>query len=65
LGMPHTDLATLKDVRRMLEEAQERLKSVGDERHPNELEVHLRTIIDRVDADIKALQNIIGPHESG
>jgi hypothetical protein len=64
LGMPHTDLATLKDVRRMLEEAQERLKSVGDERHPNELEVHLRTIIDRVDADIKALQNIIGPHES-
>jgi hypothetical protein len=64
LGMPHTDLATLKDVRRMLEEAQERLKSVGDERHPNELEIHLRTIIDRVDADIKALQNIIGPYES-
>jgi hypothetical protein len=64
LGMPHTDLAILKDVRRKLEEAQERLKSLGDEKHPNELEVHLQTVIDRVNADIEALQNIVGPHES-
>jgi hypothetical protein len=63
LGMPHTDLAILKDVRRNLEEAQERLKSLGDERHPNELEVHLRSVIDRVNADIEALQSIIEPHE--
>jgi hypothetical protein len=62
--MPHTDLAILKDVRRKLEEANERLKSLGDERHPNELEVHLQTVIDRVNADIEALQNIVGPHES-
>jgi hypothetical protein len=65
LGMPHTDLAILKDVRRKLEEAQERLKSLGDEKHPNELEVHLQTVIDRVHADIEALQNIVGPHEFG
>jgi hypothetical protein len=64
LGMPHTDLAILKDVRRKLEEAQERLKSLGDEKHPNELEVHLQAAIDRVNADIEALQNIVGPHES-
>ena len=64
MGMPHTDLAILKDVRRKLEEAQERLKSLGDERHPNELEVHLRNVIDRVNADIEALQTIVGPHES-
>ena len=64
MGMPHTDLAILQDVRRKLEEAQERLKSLGDERHPNELEVHLRTVIDRVNADIEALQTIVGPHES-
>ncbi len=64
MGVPHTDLAILKDVRRKLEEAQERLKSLGDEKHPNELEVHLRTVIDRVNADIEALQNIVGPHES-
>jgi len=64
LGMPHTDLAILQDVRRKLEEAQERLKSLGDERHPNELEVHLRTVIDRVNADIEALKTIVGPHES-
>ena len=64
MGMPHTDLAILKDVRRKLEEAQERLKYLGDERHPNELEVHLQTVIDRVNADIEALQNIVGPHES-
>jgi hypothetical protein len=64
LGMPHTDLAILKDVRRKLEEAQERLKSLGDEKHPNELEVHLQTAIDRVNADIEALQNIVGSHES-
>ncbi len=64
MGMPHTDLAILKDVRRKLEEAQERLKSLGDEKHPNELEVHLQTVIDRVNADIEALQNIVGPHES-
>jgi hypothetical protein len=64
LGMPHTDLATLKEVRRKLEEAQERLKSLGDERHPNELEAHLQGIIERVNADIKALQDIVGPHES-
>ncbi len=64
MGMPHTDLAILKDVRRKLEEAQERLKSLGDEEHPNELEVHLQTVIDRVNADIEALQNIVGPHES-
>ncbi len=63
MGMPHTDLAILKDVRRKLEEAQERLKSLGDERHPNELEVHLRTVIDRVNADIEALQTVIGPRE--
>ncbi len=64
MGMPHTDLAILKDVRRKLKEAQERLMSLGDEKHPNELEVHLRTVIDRVNADIEALQNIVGPHES-
>ena len=64
MGMPHTDLAILKEVRRKLEEAQERLKSLGDERHPNELEVHLRSVIDRVNADIEALQTIVGPHES-
>ena len=64
MGMPHTDLAILKDVRRKLEEAQERLKSLGDEKHPNELEVHLRAVIDRVNADIEALQNIVGPHET-
>ena len=64
MGMPHTDLAILKDVRRKLEEAQERLKSLGDERHPNELEVHLRSVIDLVNADIEALQTIIGRHES-
>ena len=64
MGMPHTDLAILKDVRRKLEEAQERLKSLGDERHPNELETHLRSVIDRVNADIEALQTIVGPHES-
>ena len=63
MGMPHTDLAILQDVRRNLEEAQERLKSLGDERHPNELEVHLRSVIDRVNADIEALQSIIEPHE--
>ena len=63
MGMPHTDLAILQDVRRKLEEAQERLKSLGDERHPNELEVHLRTVIDRVNADIEALQTMIGRHE--
>jgi len=63
LGMPHTDLAIRKDVRRKLEEAQERLKSLGDERHPNELEVHLRTVIDCVNADIEALQAIIESHE--
>ena len=63
MSMPHTDLAILKDVRRKLEEAQGRLKSLGDERHPNELEVHLRTVIDRVNADIEALQSIIEPHE--
>ena len=63
MGMPHTDLATLEAVRRKLEEAQERLKSLGHESHPNELEVHLQTIIDRVNADIEALQNIVGPHE--
>jgi hypothetical protein len=62
--MPHTDLAILKDIRRKLEEAKERLKSLGDERHPNELEVHLQTVIDRVNADMEALQNIVGPHES-
>ncbi len=64
MGMPHTDLAILKDVRRKLEEAQERLKSLGDEKHPNELEVHLQTVIDRVNADIEALQTIVEPHES-
>jgi hypothetical protein len=64
LGMPHTDLATLEAVRRKLEEAQERLKSLGDESHPNELEVHLRTIIDRTNADIEALQDIVGPRDS-
>lgn len=63
MGMPHTDLAILQDVRRKLEEAQERLKSLGDERHPNELEVHLRSVIDRVNADIEALQTMIGRHE--
>ena len=63
MGMPHTDLAILKDVRRKLEEAQERLKSLGDQRHLNELEVHLRSVIDRVNADIEALQSIIGSHE--
>ena len=63
MGMPLTDLAILKDVRRKLEEAQERLKSLGDERHPNELEVHLRSVIDLVNADIEALQTIIGRHE--
>jgi hypothetical protein len=63
VGMPHTDLAILQDVRRKLEEAQERLKSLGDERHPNELEVHLRSVIDRVNADIEALQTMIGRHE--
>ena len=63
MGMPHTDLAILKDVRRKLEEAQERLKSLGDERHPNELEVHLQTVIDRVNVDIEALQTIVEPHE--
>ena len=63
MSMPHTDLAILKDVRRKLEEALERLKSLGDERHPNELEVHLRSVIDRVNADIEALQSIIEPHE--
>ena len=57
MGMPHTDLAILKDVRRKLEEAQERLKSLGDERHPNELEVQLQSVIDRVNADIEALQS--------
>lgn len=64
MGMPHTDLAILKEVRRKLEEAQERLKSLGDERHPNELEVHLQGIIERVNADIKALQDIVEPQES-
>lgn len=64
MGMPHTDLATLEAVRRKLEEAQERLKSLGDESHPNELEVHLRTIIDRTNADIEALQDIVGPRDS-
>ena len=63
MGMPHTDLAILQDVRRKLEEAQERLKSLGDERHPNEVEVHLRSVIDRVNADIEALQSIIESHE--
>jgi hypothetical protein len=63
LGMPHTDLAILKEVRRKLEEAQERLKSLGDEKHPNELEVHLQVIIERVNADIKALQDIVEPQE--
>jgi hypothetical protein len=61
--MPHTDLATLEAVRRKLEEAQERLKSLGDESHPNELEVHLQSIIERVNAGIKALQDIVGPHD--
>ena len=64
MGMPHTDLAILKEVRRKLEEAQGRLKSLGDERHPNELEVQLQSIIERVNADIKALQDIVGPQES-
>ena len=64
MGMPHTDLAILKHVRRKLEEAEERLKSLGDETHPNELEVHLRSVIARVNADIEALQTIVGPHES-
>ena len=63
MGMPHTDLAILKDVRRKLEEAQERLKSLGDERHPNELEEQLRSVIDRVNVEIEALQSIIEPHE--
>ena len=63
MGMPHTDLAILQDVRRKLEEAQERLKSLGDERHPNELEVYLRAVIDHVNADIEALRTIIEPHE--
>jgi hypothetical protein len=62
--MPHTDLAILKEVRRKLEEAQGRLKSLGDERHPNELEVQLQSIIERVNADIKALQDIVGPQGS-
>jgi hypothetical protein len=61
--MSHTDLAILQDVRRKLEEAQERLKSLGDERHPNELEVHLRSVIDRVNADIEALETMIESHE--
>ena len=61
--MPHTDLAILQDVRRKLEEAQERLKSLGEERHPNELEVHLRSVIDRVNADIEALETMIESHE--
>jgi hypothetical protein len=64
LSMPHTDLATLVTVRRKLEEAQERLKYLGDERHPTELEAHLQAIIDRVNADVEALQNIVRPHES-
>ena len=64
MGMPHTDLATLVEVRRKLEEAQERLKYLGDERHPNELEVHLQAVIDRVNADIEALQNIVGARGS-
>jgi len=38
------------------------LKSLGDERHPNELEVHLRSVIDRVNADIEDLQTLIEPH---
>ena len=63
MGMPHTDLAILQDVRRKLEEAQERLKSLGEERHPNELEVHLRSVIDRVNADIEALETMIESHE--
>ena len=63
MGMSHTDLAILQDVRRKLEEAQERLKSLGDERHPNELEVHLRSVIDRVNADIEALETMIESHE--
>jgi hypothetical protein len=39
------------------------LKSLGDERHPNELEEQLRSVIDRVNVEIEALQSIIEPHE--
>jgi hypothetical protein len=63
LGTPHTDLATMQEVRRKLTETLEHLKDLGDERHRHELEVHLQSIIDRANADIKALQNIVGPHE--
>jgi len=41
LGASHTNLAVLKEVRRKLKEVQERLKYLGDERHPNESEVHV------------------------
>ena len=63
MGTPHTDLATMQEVRRKLTEVSEHLKDLGNERHRHELEVHLQTIIDRVNADIEALQNIVGPHE--
>ena len=63
LGTPHTDLATMQEVRRKLREALEHLKYLGDERHRHELEVRLQTLIERVDADLKALQNAMGPHD--
>jgi hypothetical protein len=56
---PHTDLATAEAVRTKLLEA----RLLAGNYPKEELRAHLDALIEYVEAEIRALQDILGPHE--